>query len=245
MTALDPRISQALIEAVDTRVEQLMRMQPQTRYGIVESVNTSTATASVYLGGDTTPSPGFKYQRALPPAVGELVRVTIDPRGDRYVEATPGGLTVGDPAGAQLGKAAALVVRRTAAQSITNSTYTALTTWAAPTFDGALVSWDGTDEIVVAKTGLWLISSAALFDTNTTGIRLVAFDVNDVTNAVPAQYFQSRIGVNADANADWAGVTTPVPLNANDRVCCKVWQNSGGALNVTTAQLAAVFLGEA
>lgn len=86
---LDPRISQALIEAVDTRVDQHERARPYTAYGVVASVDRTTQKASVYVSGDTVPSLGFHFPLQLYPDVGMRVRVVIDPRGDRYIDAIP------------------------------------------------------------------------------------------------------------------------------------------------------------
>lgn len=87
MTSVDPRIMQDLISAVDTRVEQLLRALPRTVYGVVSAIDRPTLTCSVKLSGDTAASAGFRYQRFAEPQVNDRVRVAIDPRGDRYVEA--------------------------------------------------------------------------------------------------------------------------------------------------------------
>lgn len=84
--AIDPILAQGLIEAVDTRVHQLMRQRPYTAYGVVESVDTGSRKASVYVSGDTTESPGFSYGARQAPEVDDLVRVVIDPRGDRWID---------------------------------------------------------------------------------------------------------------------------------------------------------------
>ena len=61
-----------------------------TRYGTVfgEPDRTRNAVA-VRLYGQDEPSPGFVYSE-VEPAADELVRVMIDPRGDRYVDAVFG-----------------------------------------------------------------------------------------------------------------------------------------------------------
>lgn len=83
---IEPRLAATLIQSIDTRVGQLDAAKPRTAYGVVESVNTATRTAAVYLSGDTTASGGFKYSGLWQPKTGTLVRVVIDPRGDRYIE---------------------------------------------------------------------------------------------------------------------------------------------------------------
>lgn len=60
---------------------------PHSAYGVVESVNAGTRKANVYLSGDVVPSVGFTYSERSVPEVGNRVRVVIDPRGDRYIDA--------------------------------------------------------------------------------------------------------------------------------------------------------------
>lgn len=86
---IDPRLAADLISVIDTRVRQILRMQPRTAYGVVASVDTANKKCSVYLSADTSASPGFSYTSE--PAVGDRVRVVIDPRGDRYVDSNAGG----------------------------------------------------------------------------------------------------------------------------------------------------------
>ncbi|MBA3403958.1 MAG: hypothetical protein H0U13_04595 [Gemmatimonadaceae bacterium] len=85
---LDPRIAQMIIEAVDTRVVQLMKQRPYTAYGTVSSVDATAKKANIFISGDNIASVGFSYSAT--PIVGERVRVVIDPRGDRYIEAVVG-----------------------------------------------------------------------------------------------------------------------------------------------------------
>lgn len=87
---LDPRISQMILEAVDTRVNQRLRSQPYTAYGVVASVDLSSRKASVYVSGDAIASGGFSFGATTAPAVGEAVRVVIDSRGDRYIDSALG-----------------------------------------------------------------------------------------------------------------------------------------------------------
>lgn len=82
----DPRIAQWIVDLVDTRVEQILKSRPYSAYGVIDTVNTTTKTASVFLAGDSTASPGFRYALGFEPKPGALVRVWIDPRGDRWVD---------------------------------------------------------------------------------------------------------------------------------------------------------------
>lgn len=301
--SLDPRIYQELIRAVDTRIEQWMRSQPRTAYGIVQAVDTTNRKCSVYLSGDVTPSPGFTYTRTLPPTVGELVRVVIDPRGDRYVDAAivgnqvrvPGTVDaslsstdhpfqIGPSGGANLAMDPNEIIARnngaedtlhlnsdsgivrvnsadtgggwdigwfhgvaqhkTSSQSISNATHTVVTGWTSTYADGPLVSWDGTDEIVVAKAGMYLVTLHTSWANNASGIRLVGVDVNDTSATAPAGQWQNRTPVTADTIDDFADMVGVMKLAANDRLCTKVWQSSGGALNLTGCYLAVTYLGK-
>lgn len=65
---------------------RLGRAVPQTRYGVVfGDPDTSARTVAVRLGGSDDPSPGFVYGTQAP-LDGDLVRVVVDPKGDRYVD---------------------------------------------------------------------------------------------------------------------------------------------------------------
>lgn len=86
---MNPLLAQQIIAAVDARFDQLMRQQPRTAYGVVATVDTANRKASVYLSGDTNPSSGFSYAYGAEPVVGALVRVVVDPRGDRYIDGAP------------------------------------------------------------------------------------------------------------------------------------------------------------
>lgn len=83
---LDPRLAAELVSVVDTRVSQLMKMQPRTAYGVVQTVDAANFKCSVYVSGDAAPSAGFVFPPWCALTVGDRVRVVIDPRGDRYVD---------------------------------------------------------------------------------------------------------------------------------------------------------------
>jgi microcystin-dependent protein len=86
VTTIDPRLFSGLIEAVDTRFDQLRRRQPYTAYGVVASVDGGSRKAAVYVSGDSTPSLGFSYGARQVPEVDDRVRVVIDPGGDRWID---------------------------------------------------------------------------------------------------------------------------------------------------------------
>lgn len=334
---MDPRIHQAIIEAVDTRFRQLMSQQARAVYGTIESVDLVNGKVSVYLSGDTSPSPGFRFERPFIPVVGQLVRVVIDPRGDRYVEALGLPTTVnkmslgtttapdndiairlgsdleifrsngqlgingdqinltrdsgdgdsshviqgqldgdsnprvvlqmdalefgtgsGSPdnalqrldagelrmaAGQSIaGTIRGRYIKKTSDQTINSAGYNTVTSWQSTLYAGAGVTFDGTDELVVERAGLYLIYLNTSWAQNTSGIRLVGFGVNDTVNA-PAFENQMRAGVTSDANGDYVGATIPAYLSASDRVSMRVWQNSGGNLALTDAAFGVFQLG--
>lgn len=98
MAGLDARLAQEVLSAADSRFDQLRRGLPYTAYGVVATVDASTRKASVYVSGDPVASAGFTYRSIEMPVVGELVRVVIDPRGDRYIEAVQRSGGAGSPA---------------------------------------------------------------------------------------------------------------------------------------------------
>lgn len=92
---MDPRLSQGIIQAVDTRFNQLRRAEPYTVYGVVATVDAVNRKVSVFLSGDADASAGFAYPPRMAPEVGEMVRVVVDPRGDRYVDEVFSAISLG------------------------------------------------------------------------------------------------------------------------------------------------------
>lgn len=86
--------AQRMLRVIDERIER-RAAETQARYewGVVDSVDVTNSKCAVFLFGSTTSSPGFRLGQQLPD-VGDVVRVGIDPRGDRWVDraATAGGL---------------------------------------------------------------------------------------------------------------------------------------------------------
>jgi len=131
---------------------------------------------------------------------------------------------------------------RTTNHAITTSTYTVGQTYGATNFDlsGGVITYDGTNELVLNAPGgggaglsyLCWAWAQARFAHNATGIRLVSFAINDTTAAAPLGRNQARMPVTADANEDFVWIVRPLLLVDQDRVCIKVWQNSGGNVNV-------------
>jgi hypothetical protein len=112
-------------------------------------------------------------------------------------------------------------------QSIVSGTYTTIT------FDSERFDTDGihsvvsnTDRLTAQRDGVYLISATIRFATNSTGIRWVGIRLNGTAYIVIADQnatsgYSTRITL-----------TTLYELSTDDYVDLRVWQNSGGALNV-------------
>jgi hypothetical protein len=87
----DRRFADLLVGVVDRVVEQKLRTMLRTHhYGtVVGAPDTVKRTVAVALLGKPEPSPGFVYGEIVP-VEGDVVRVIIDPKGDRYVDAIMG-----------------------------------------------------------------------------------------------------------------------------------------------------------
>lgn len=107
--------------------------------------------------------------------------------------------------------------------------------------------WNMTDAsntaIVIPANGLYTVAGYANFASNATATRRVFISVNGAT-AFASQWF-SQLGAGT-ANANIQSVTAPaIRLSKGDLVSLRVFQNSGGALNVTDARLSAHYVGRA
>jgi hypothetical protein len=74
---------------VDERINALVRSGAgvDILWGTVASIGTPPNTCSVYLPGETVPSTGFRLENGMKPNLLDPVRVAIDKRGNRWVEA--------------------------------------------------------------------------------------------------------------------------------------------------------------
>lgn len=87
----DRRLASQIVDMIDRRVEQKLRsLLGVTRYGtVVGAPDTEKRQVAVRLLGQDDPSPGFVYGEVVP-VDGDNVRVTIDPKGDRFIDAVLG-----------------------------------------------------------------------------------------------------------------------------------------------------------
>ncbi len=125
----------------------------------------------------------------------------------------------------------AVRVSKSADQSLTNATWTALTwnTETAPSFDTNNLhsTVSDTTRLTAVETGLYLLVGTATFAAGTTGARMAKFVVNGVTDL---QFL-----------AGWGSTVTPVGITAialtllaaTDYVELQAIQISGGALAVS------------
>lgn len=111
----DRRLAVMIADMIDRRVEQRVReLLPMIRYGmVVGSADAAARTVAVRLFGQEEPSPGFVY-REFTPEDGDRVRVYIDPKGDRYIDAILGRNASIDEAAGDFGVGGDLVVSGTA-----------------------------------------------------------------------------------------------------------------------------------
>jgi hypothetical protein len=80
------RLADSLVAEIEARVLKRLGTMAYLdyRYGRVHAV--VGGTASVYLGGSATSSPGFRIPSGTTLSPGDTVRVVIDTRGDRFVD---------------------------------------------------------------------------------------------------------------------------------------------------------------
>ena len=120
--------------------------------------------------------------------------------------------------------------------SIANSTLT-LVTWSSALYDSDSL-WNGADKVIVKKAGLYMAHFAARFATQAAvvGLRQARVDVNGVEmwsqNDAPTTALN---GFNTSAV-----LTYPLPLIVGDQVQFRVYQNSGGALDLLSQTRAAL-----
>lgn len=133
----------------------------------------------------------------------------------------------------------AVRVGRAAALSVTTSTWT-LVPWTNEAFDtagnAASTMHDNSTNparLIARYAGKYQVNACVGFAVNTTGERLLQVQKN--TEALPggADWGDACEAVTNDIarlNASFL-----IDLAVNDYIACVVWQNSGGALDVTTA----------
>lgn len=134
-------------------------------------------------------------------------------------------------------------VYKSSAQSIGTSSFATIT------FDQERFDTDGmhstssnTDRITIQTPGIYLVTGMVGFDSNAAGLRSAGIFMNGST-------YLAAIDVPANSVGGCnLALSTIYEFAAGDYVTLRVWQNSGGALNVLAAsasspELAAIWLG--
>lgn len=122
------------------------------------------------------------------------------------------------------------------AQSIANNTETDMTSNEELSDIGGMHSTvSNTERITVpsGEGGLYRADATVSFAANATGFRQLIFRVNNTTN-----YNAFAVTNNGAGAATIFTGTKKLVLAAGDYVTCRVYQNSGGALNVTMLEFA-------
>lgn len=120
-------------------------------------------------------------------------------------------------------------IRNTAAQSLLNTTFTALlfNTDDNDSDNGHSTS-SNTDRYTVPKSGLWEVSAGVSFVGNATGIRIIRLTLNGNVIAGSAN---SSPQLGAGEFSQVASRVVRVQCSAGDILRAEGWQSSGGALN--------------
>lgn len=120
-------------------------------------------------------------------------------------------------------------VRKTVAQSISNSTTTTIS-WDAEDWDTDTIHDNATNNsrLTATTSGKYIITAAIVFGSNNAGVRQLVVNKNGFLA------FQ-QIFPNNGAGEDQCALTGFVSLSISDYVEVQVWQNSGGSLNVQTS----------
>jgi hypothetical protein len=128
-------------------------------------------------------------------------------------------------------KQAMVRVTKSGAQSINNSTTTAIT-WDTETYDTDTLhsTVSNTSRLTASVTGKWLVTTSIGFAASATGSRIVTIRKNGTTD-----YAQAASPNAGGSDGVQVTVSDIVDLAASDYVEINVTQNSGGALNVNTS----------
>lgn len=83
----DQRTARVVVDVAERIATRTIdRLTPRTSIGVVFGApDTTRRSVSVRLKGQSEPSAGFIYG-SIVPADGDLVRVKVEPKGDRYVD---------------------------------------------------------------------------------------------------------------------------------------------------------------
>jgi hypothetical protein len=139
------------------------------------------------------------------------------------------------------------LITRTATQSINNTTDTLIAFTAGATFDTGTTDSpsdpmfsSGTNTTITIRTaGIYLVSFQVNWAGNNAGVRYANVRLGGVATSAPAQ----EVHAGGTANHALNG-TIPISLSVGNALTLNVFQSSGGALNVNSAQLSAIWVGQ-
>jgi hypothetical protein len=134
-------------------------------------------------------------------------------------------------------------IRNTAAQSLNNTTFTALLFNTEDNdSDNGHSTVTNTDRYTVPKSGLWQASAGVSFATNVTGIRFIRLTLNGTPIAGSAN---SSPQLGAGEFSQVITRVVRVQCSAGDILRVEGWQSGGGALNTgTTSEVQPSFTGQ-
>ena len=239
----DPRLAQELTKLVDQRVAYALQQRtPQTRYGVVDAVDAANRKVAVRLGASLDASPGFAYSSRMAPAVGDFVRV-IYHGADRYVDEAMTGRAA---EAARIGRSVASNASQTIATAAATRLVHQVATW---TDDGTTTYTVGSMQ--VGRAGLYLVTAHVEYASNATGPwRIIGIGRNagghpttwggfgtPSSNTYAVSYGTPNPG-SIRHHAAWV-----VPLAVGDWLGSFGYQDSGGNLAATNAELTIVRIG--
>lgn len=199
------------------------------RQGVIVSVEMDD-TCTVTIAGDTdTPISGVAYASTVCPVPGATCWIAMDGT-DLFIIAT---LAPAGPAYAQ--------ARKNAAQSVPNATWTDVT-WGTVTDTAAYGMTIGSAGFTVIVPGIYQVSTALSFPSQSTGQRHAQLTVNGAV-------IMNGTGGNTTTGGDIARLRADgiVRCAAGDVIGATVYQSSGAALNMNTGtglnMMRAVWLG--
>lgn len=189
-----------------------------------------TSAAKVTTKGDLAPATG----------ANALARLAAGANGSRLTAAS------GETTGLLWRVPQYVSAHRSAAQTLTNNTLTAIALTAADDFDSNALHDPSTNNtrLIAAVAGKYLVGGRVTFATNTTGKRSVSIQKNGGGTGAGATYaIQDVVSApSGDYHMDCMGV---VSLAANDYIELYALQISTANLNVNDGVLWMVLLGEA
>lgn len=119
---------------------------------------------------------------------------------------------------------------RITTQSITNNAWNLVTFTVEDTDSDGMFSTGSGDRFTCVTPGRYFVTFTAGFATNTTGLRGYAISKG---TTVATGFFAEQLLSVATSGGHWASISGEVVLAAGETVSCQVFQNSGGALDLT------------